>query len=76
MDTYRATGGSWLVVDLAMDTLSDFDVFKRVGMERLPREARFGRIHAANAFVTRELEAETVLGLDIDEQPRWGRFPA
>jgi hypothetical protein len=41
-------------------------------MERLFRDARFGRIHPANAFLTRELVAKTVLGLDFDEQPRWG----
>jgi alkylation response protein AidB-like acyl-CoA dehydrogenase len=69
---YHATEGSWRVVDLALDTLGGFGVFKRAGMERLFRDARFGRIHPANAFLTRELVAKTALGLDFDEQPRWG----
>ena len=69
---YRATEGSWRVVDLAMDTLGGFGVYKRAGMERLFRDARFGRLHPANAFLTRELVAKTALGLDFDEQPRWG----
>jgi alkylation response protein AidB-like acyl-CoA dehydrogenase len=72
MAKYHATEASWRVVDLAMDTLGGFGVFKRAGMERLFRDARFGRIHPANAFLTRELVAKTVLGLDFDEQPRWG----
>jgi alkylation response protein AidB-like acyl-CoA dehydrogenase len=72
MAKYRATESSWRVVDLAMDTMGGFGVFKRAGMERLFRDARFGRIHPANAFLTRELVAKTVLGLDFDEQPRWG----
>jgi alkylation response protein AidB-like acyl-CoA dehydrogenase len=69
---YHATEGSWRVVDLAMDTLGGFGVFRRAGMERLFRDARFGRIHPANAFLTREIVAKTALGLDFDEQPRWG----
>ncbi|HMB77943.1 MAG TPA: acyl-CoA dehydrogenase family protein [Kiloniellaceae bacterium] len=69
---YRATEGSWRVVDLAMDTLGGFGVFAKAGFERLFRDARFGRIHPANALLTREIVAKTVLGLDFDEQPRWG----
>lgn len=69
---FRATEGSWRVVDLAMETLGGFGVFKRAGMERLFRDARFGRIHPSNAFLTRELVAKTELGLDFDAQPRWG----
>ena len=69
---YHATEGAWRVVDRAMDTLGGFGVYKRAGMERLFRDARFGRIHPANAFLTRELVAKTMLGLNFDEQPRWG----
>ena len=72
MAKYRATEGSWRVVDLAMDTLGGFGVFKKAGFERLFRDARFGQIHPANSFLTHELVAKTVLGLDFDEQPRWG----
>jgi len=69
---YRATEGAWRVVDLAMETLGGFSVFKKAGIERLFRDARFGRIHPANAFLTHEIVAKTMLGLDFDEQPRWG----
>jgi alkylation response protein AidB-like acyl-CoA dehydrogenase len=69
---HHATEGSWRVVDLAMDTLGGLAVFKRAGMERLFRDARFGRMHPANAFLTREIVAKTALGIDFDEQPRWG----
>jgi alkylation response protein AidB-like acyl-CoA dehydrogenase len=69
---HHATEGSWRVVDLAMDTLGGFGVYRRAGMERLFRDARFGRLHPANALLTRELVAKTALGLDFDEQPRWG----
>ena len=69
---HRATEGSWRVVDLAMDTLGGAGVYRTAGMERLFRDARFGRIHPANAFLTREIVAKAVLGLDFDEQPRWG----
>jgi hypothetical protein len=29
-------------------------------------------MHPANAFLTREFVAKTVLGINIDETPRWG----
>jgi alkylation response protein AidB-like acyl-CoA dehydrogenase len=69
---HHATEGSWRVLDLAMDTLGGAGVYRRAGLERLFRDARLGRIHPANAFLTRELVAKTALGLDFDEQPRWG----
>ena len=47
-------------------------IFKQATIERLFRDARLGRIHPANAFLTREFVAKTVLGISIDETPRWG----
>jgi alkylation response protein AidB-like acyl-CoA dehydrogenase len=38
----------------------------------LDRDARLGRIHPANAMLTRELVAKLTLGINPDEQPRWG----
>ena len=38
----------------------------------MPRYARLGRIHPANSYLTREILAKATLGLDLDEQPRWG----
>ena len=69
---YRAVEGAWRVVDLALDLAGGFGIFKISGLERLFRDARLGRIHPANAFLTREFVAKTVLGINLDEQPRWG----
>ncbi|MGH7492556.1 MAG: acyl-CoA dehydrogenase family protein [bacterium] len=69
---YRAVEGSWRVVDLALDLAGGFGIFKKAGMERLFRDARLGRIHPANASLTREVVAKITLGINPDEQPRWG----
>jgi alkylation response protein AidB-like acyl-CoA dehydrogenase len=69
---YRAVEGSWRVVDAALDLAGGFGVFRRAGIERLFRDARLGRIHPANSMLTHELVAKTVLGINPDEQPRWG----
>jgi hypothetical protein len=41
-------------------------------LERLVRDARLGRIHPANSYLTREIIAKTTLAINPDEQPRWG----
>jgi alkylation response protein AidB-like acyl-CoA dehydrogenase len=69
---YRAVEGAWRVVDLALEVAGGFGVFRRSGLERLFRDARLGRIHPANALLTHETVAKTLLGIDPDEQPRWG----
>ena len=69
---YRAVEGAWRVVDMALELAGGFGLFKQSGIERLFRDARLGRIHPANAFLTREFVAKTVLGISLDEQPRWG----
>ncbi len=69
---YRAVEGSWRVVDLGMDVNGGFGVFRSAGYERLLRDARLGRIHPANSFLTHEVVAKTALGISLDEQPRWG----
>lgn len=69
---HRAVEGAWRVVDTAMDLAGGFGIFKQAGFERLFRDARLGRMHPANAFLTREFVAKTVLGIGLDEQPRWG----
>ena len=55
-----------------MDLAGGYGIFKQTLIERLFRDARLGRIHPANAFLTREFVAKTVLGISIDETPRWG----
>jgi alkylation response protein AidB-like acyl-CoA dehydrogenase len=69
---YRAVEGGWRVVDLAMDVAGGFGIFKAAGLERFFRDARLGRIHPANSFLTHEFVAKTALGISPDEQPRWG----
>ncbi len=69
---HRATEGSWKVIDTALDLAGGFGIFKRAGMERLWRDARLGRIHPANPALTHEFISKVSLGINPDEQPRWG----
>jgi alkylation response protein AidB-like acyl-CoA dehydrogenase len=59
-------------VDQALDVAGGYGIFKKAGLERLFRDARLGRIHPANSFITHEFAAKTALGIDFDETPRWG----
>jgi len=69
---YHAVEGSWRVVDVGLDVMGGFGIFRSSGYERLVRDARLGRIHPANSFLTHEVVAKTALGISLDEQPRWG----
>jgi alkylation response protein AidB-like acyl-CoA dehydrogenase len=69
---YHAVEGSWRVVDLGLEVAGGFGIFRSAGYERLIRDARLGRIHPANSFLTHEVVAKTALGISLDEQPRWG----
>lgn len=69
---HRAVEGSWKVVDQAVDVAGGYGIFRKAGLERLFRDARLGRLHPANPFLTREIVAKTALGIDLDEAPRWG----
>lgn len=69
---YHAVEGSWRVVDLGLDVTGGSGIFRSAGYERLLRDARLGRIHPANTFLTHEVVAKTALGISLDEQPRWG----
>jgi alkylation response protein AidB-like acyl-CoA dehydrogenase len=69
---YRAVEGAWRVVDLALEVSGGFGIFQASGLERMVRDARLGRIHPANRFLTHEIVAKTALGIDLDEAPRWG----
>ena len=69
---YHAVEGAWKVVDHAMELAGGFGIFKAAGLERLFRDARLGRIHPANSFLTHEFVAKAALGINPDEQPRWG----
>ena len=69
---HRAVEGAWRVVDLALEVGGGFGISKTDELERLFRDARLGRIHPTNAMLTREFVAKLTLGVDPDEQPRWG----
>ena len=69
---YWAVENGWKVVDQAIEVAGGFGIFRKAGLERLFRDARLGRIHPANSFLTHEIVAKTVLGIDLDETPRWG----
>jgi alkylation response protein AidB-like acyl-CoA dehydrogenase len=69
---YRAVEGSWRVVDLGLDIAGGAGIFRSEGYERMLRDARLGRIHPANSFLAHEVIAKTALGINLDEQPRWG----
>jgi alkylation response protein AidB-like acyl-CoA dehydrogenase len=69
---YRAVTGAWSVVDRAMDLSGGFGMFKKHELERLFRDARAGRFHPANSALSHELVGKLTLGINPDEQPRWG----
>jgi alkylation response protein AidB-like acyl-CoA dehydrogenase len=63
---------AWSVVDTALDVTGGSGIFKRSRLEQLVREARLGRLHPGNPMLTHELVGKLSLGLNPDEQPRWG----
>jgi alkylation response protein AidB-like acyl-CoA dehydrogenase len=63
---------AWSVVDTALDVSGGSGIFKRTRLEQIVRDARLGRIHPANPMLAHELIGKLSLGLDPDEQPRWG----
>lgn len=69
---YRATEGAYRVVDQALEVTGGFGMFKKSELERLFRDARAGRFHPTNSALTHEFVAKTALGINPDEQPRWG----
>jgi alkylation response protein AidB-like acyl-CoA dehydrogenase len=69
---YNAVEAAWKVADMALDLSGGFGMFKKSELERLFRDCRAGRFHPANSALTHELIAKMTLGIDLDEQPRWG----
>ncbi len=68
----HAVESAWRVIDKTLDVVGGFGIFPKSGLERLLRDGRLGRLHPANSYLTREILAKATLGLDLDEQPRWG----
>lgn len=69
---HHTVEAAWRVVDQAFELAGGFGIFKKGPFERLWRDARLGRIHPANSMLTHELVGKMALGIDPDEQPRWG----
>jgi alkylation response protein AidB-like acyl-CoA dehydrogenase len=69
---YDVVNRAWSVVDTAFDLTGGSGIFKRSRFEQLFRDARLGRVHPANTLLTHELVGKMSLGINPDEQPRWG----
>ena len=69
---YHAVESAWQIVDRAMDLSGGFGMFKKSELERIFRDARAGRLHPANSALAHELVGKMSLGINPDEQPRWG----
>jgi hypothetical protein len=52
--------------------ISRAGMFRVNELECLFRDARCGRFHPANTFLTHEIVGKTPLGIDLDEALRWG----
>jgi alkylation response protein AidB-like acyl-CoA dehydrogenase len=69
---YHGVEACWRIVDKAMEVSGGAGMFRKNELERLFRDARCGRFHPANTFLTHEIVAKTALGIDLGEAPRWG----
>jgi alkylation response protein AidB-like acyl-CoA dehydrogenase len=69
---HRAVEGAWHVIDTALDLAGGFGIFRRSGVERIFRDGRLGRLHPGNTMFTHEVIGKSLLGINPDEQPRWG----
>jgi alkylation response protein AidB-like acyl-CoA dehydrogenase len=69
---YAVVNQAWSIVDAAFDLSGGAGIFKRSRFEQLFRDARLGRIHPANSLFTHEVVGKMSLGINPDEQPRWG----
>jgi alkylation response protein AidB-like acyl-CoA dehydrogenase len=69
---HHAVEAGWKIVDMAMEVSGGAGMFRANELERLFRDARCGRFHPANTFLTHEIVAKTALGIDLGETPRWG----
>jgi alkylation response protein AidB-like acyl-CoA dehydrogenase len=69
---HRSVEAAFRIVDRALDLSGGFGMFKKSELERLFRDCRAGRFHPANPALTHEVVGKISLGIDPDEQPRWG----
>ena len=69
---YDVVTRAFAVVDTALDLTGGSGVFKRSRIEQLFRDSRMGRFHPGNSLLTHEVVGKLSLGINPDEQPRWG----
>jgi alkylation response protein AidB-like acyl-CoA dehydrogenase len=69
---YDVVTRAFAVVDTALDLTGGSGVFKRNRIEQLFRDSRMGRLHPGNSLLTHEVVGKLSLGINPDEQPRWG----
>jgi alkylation response protein AidB-like acyl-CoA dehydrogenase len=69
---HKTVSAAFRVADLALDLSGGFGMFKKSELERLFRDCRAGRFHPANPLLTHEIVGKISLGINPDEQPRWG----
>jgi alkylation response protein AidB-like acyl-CoA dehydrogenase len=69
---YDVVTRAFAIVDTALDLTGGAGIFKRSRIEQLFRDARLGRFHPGNSLLTHELVGKLSLGINPDEQPRWG----
>jgi alkylation response protein AidB-like acyl-CoA dehydrogenase len=69
---YRTVEAVFGIADRGLDVSGGFGMFKKSELERLFRDSRAGRFHPANSSLTHELLGKLALGINPDEQPRWG----
>jgi alkylation response protein AidB-like acyl-CoA dehydrogenase len=69
---HRVAQAAFRVADTALDLSGGFGMFKKSELERLFRDARAGRFHPGNPMLTHEVVGKISLGINPDEQPRWG----
>jgi alkylation response protein AidB-like acyl-CoA dehydrogenase len=69
---HKVVEAAFRVADRALDLSGGFGMFKKSELERLFRDARAGKFHPANPLLTHEIVGKVSLGINPDEQPRWG----
>jgi alkylation response protein AidB-like acyl-CoA dehydrogenase len=69
---HRTVEAAFRIADRALDLSGGFGMFKKSELERLFRDARAGKFHPANPLLTHEIVGKIALGINPDEQPRWG----
>lgn len=69
---HKVVEAAFRIADRALDLSGGFGMFKKSELERLFRDARAGRFHPANPLLTHEIVGKIALGINPDEQPRWG----